>query len=55
MLKVADLYASLDAEELAALFPYGSYVLINRIGAEDEDFVQQRRNLERECVKFCVQ
>ena len=47
MLKVADLYASLDAEELAALFPYGSYVLINRIGAEDEDFVQQRRNLER--------
>lgn len=36
MLKVADLYASLDAEELAALFPYGSYVLINRIGAEDE-------------------
>lgn len=47
MPKVTDLYSSLDAQELAALYPYGSYVLINRIGARDEDFERQRRNLER--------
>lgn len=37
----------LDAEELAELFPYRSYVLINRIRVEEPDFERQARNLKR--------
>lgn len=47
MHQLSDLFALLDAEELAELFPYRSYVLINRVRAEDVGFECQTHNLER--------